>query len=111
MVTRKRGKTLIRKRSIGHRTSVSLEDAFWHSFNEIAAAQNISVVDLVLKIDRARKDTNLSSAIRLFVLNHYRQQTAANYYANGMVRPSCLWATRTLAQTCTALRRLKNCQQ
>ena len=77
MVTRKRGKTLIRKRSIGHRTSVSLEDAFWNLFNEIAAAQNISVVDLVLKIDRARKDTNLSSAIRLFVLNHYRQQTAA----------------------------------
>ena len=51
MVTRKRGKTLIRKRSIGHRTSVSLEDAFWDLFNEIAAAQNISVVDLVLKID------------------------------------------------------------
>jgi predicted DNA-binding ribbon-helix-helix protein len=78
MVTRKRrGKTLIKKRSVGYRTSVSLEDAYWDSFNEIAAAQNISVADLVLKIDRARKDTNLSSAIRLFVLDHYRKQTAA----------------------------------
>ena len=61
------------KRSIliaGHKTSVSLEDAFWRALKEIARAQNASLSHTVAEIDKARKQgNNLSSAIRLFVLD------------------------------------------
>lgn len=60
----------IRKRSItvaGHRTSVSLEDAFWAALSRIAESRGRSVSDLVAQIDRERTG-NLSSAIRVFVL-------------------------------------------
>ncbi|UCH75622.1 MAG: ribbon-helix-helix domain-containing protein [Rhodospirillales bacterium] len=60
----------IRKHSItvaGHRTSVSLEDAFWILLGEIAQSRHRSVSDLVTEIDRDRSG-NLSSAIRVFVL-------------------------------------------
>ena len=63
------------KRSIviaGHKTSVSLEDAFWSALREIAATRKIPLSDLVSTIDNERKHGNLSSAIRLFVLDHYR---------------------------------------
>ena len=62
------------KRSIviaGRKTSISLEDDFWRAFKEIAAARDISLTELVGSIDSGRTG-NLSSAIRLFVLNHYR---------------------------------------
>jgi predicted DNA-binding ribbon-helix-helix protein len=62
------------KRSIKiarHNTSVSLEDAFWSAFKEIAATQKIPLSDLVSTINNERKHGNLSSAIRLFVLDHY----------------------------------------
>ena len=65
------------KRSVtigGHRTSVSLEDAFWKGLKEIAAMRNIPLSDLVSTIDNERQHGNLSSAIRLFVLDHYRTQ-------------------------------------
>jgi len=70
-------KSLVVKRSIvigGHKTSVSLEDAFWRGLKEIAAGQDITLSDLVSAIDAERHDANanLSSAIRLFVLDHYR---------------------------------------
>jgi predicted DNA-binding ribbon-helix-helix protein len=63
------------KRSIviaGHKTSVSLEDEFWVGLKEIAAARGITLSDLVASIDTGRQHGNLSSAIRLFVLHHYR---------------------------------------
>ena len=63
------------KRSIviaGNKTSVHLEDAFWSAFKEIAATRKIRLSDLVSTIDNERKHGNLSSAIRLFVLDHYR---------------------------------------
>lgn len=66
-----------RKRSVtiaGHRTSVSLEDAFWEALAEIAAACGVSVSALIAEIDETRGDRGLSSAIRVHVLNHYRQQ-------------------------------------
>jgi predicted DNA-binding ribbon-helix-helix protein len=68
-------KSQVVKRSIviaGHKTSVSLEDAFWKGLKEIAATRNIPVSDLVSTIDNERQHGNLSSAIRLFVLDHYR---------------------------------------
>jgi predicted DNA-binding ribbon-helix-helix protein len=56
----------------GHKTSVSLEDAFWEGLKEIAKAQRKTLSDLVNSIDIDREHANLSSAIRLFVLNHYQ---------------------------------------
>lgn len=63
------------KRSIvisGHKTSVSLEDAFWLALKEIAIADNITISTLASDIDSRRERGNLSSAIRLFVLGHFR---------------------------------------
>lgn len=67
------------KRSLtlrGHRTSVSLEDEFWAAFREIAAARSQPINVLAAEIDEARgTSTGLASAIRLFVLRHYRAQS------------------------------------
>lgn len=67
----------VAKRSLdiaGHWTSVSLESPFWEALGEIAAERKLSLAALVAEIDRARTPaTNLSSAIRVFVLAHYRQ--------------------------------------
>jgi predicted DNA-binding ribbon-helix-helix protein len=57
----------------GHKTSVSLEDAFWSALKKIAATRKIPLSDLVSTIANERKHGNLSSAIRLFVLDHYRR--------------------------------------
>ena len=57
----------------GHKTSVSLEDAFWQGLKEIAAARRLSLTELVAAIDGGRGGGNLSSAIRLFVLDYYRR--------------------------------------
>jgi predicted DNA-binding ribbon-helix-helix protein len=73
-------KSPVIKRSIviaGHKTSVSLEDAFWQGLKEIADDRSMTLSDLVSTIDTDRRHGNLSSAIRLFVLDHYRNNTAA----------------------------------
>ena len=73
--------SLVIKRSIviaGHKTSVSLEDAFWQGLKEIAAARHISLAELIAAIDGGRRDGNLSSAIRLFVLDHYRGRSGGH---------------------------------
>ncbi len=57
----------------GHRTSVSLEDEFWQAFREIAAERGQPINALAAEIDEARGvDMGLASAIRVFVLRHYR---------------------------------------
>jgi predicted DNA-binding ribbon-helix-helix protein len=71
-----RRKSLIVKRSIrvaGRRTGVSVEDAFWNRFKEIAADRNMTLSDLVTTINSKRKHNNLSSSVRLFVLDHDRR--------------------------------------
>jgi predicted DNA-binding ribbon-helix-helix protein len=68
-------KSPIVKRSIvigGHKTSVSLEDAFWRGLKDIARAQRVTLSKMVADIDKARSQSNLSSAIRLFVLDRLR---------------------------------------
>lgn len=61
----------------GHQTSVSLEPEFWQAFREIAAAGNHSLNGLAAQIDAARgPDEGLASAIRLFVLRHFRDRAA-----------------------------------
>ena len=73
-------KSQVVKRSIvidGHKTSVSLEDAFWTGLREIAQAQHATLSSLVGEIDRTRQG-NLSSAIRLFVLDQVRTTSGVN---------------------------------
>jgi predicted DNA-binding ribbon-helix-helix protein len=70
-------KSQIIKRSIivgGHKTSVSLEDDFWEGLRGIARRRRVTLSNLVDSIDSQREQSNLSSALRLFVLNHYRQR-------------------------------------
>lgn len=66
------------KRSLtlrGHRTSVSLEDAFWRAFREIAQSQGRAINDLAAEIDEQRGiEAGLATAIRLFVLRYYQAQ-------------------------------------
>ena len=73
-------KSLVSKRSIvlaGHKTSVSLEDAFWKDLKEIASRQSLTLSELVSDIDRHRHAGNLSSTIRLFVLECARSAPRA----------------------------------
>jgi predicted DNA-binding ribbon-helix-helix protein len=66
------------KRSLtlrGHRTSVSLEDEFWQAFRAIAAERGATVNGLATEVDEARgADAGLASAIRVFVLSHYKDR-------------------------------------
>lgn len=67
------------KRSIvigpaGHKTSVSLEDDFWHGLRVISFERSETLSEAVTKIDQTRKLANLSSAIRLCVLKYYREK-------------------------------------
>ena len=61
----------------GYKTSVSLEDAFWRGLKDIAGERDMTPSDLVAAIKSEWKHSNLSSAIRLFVLDHYRRRSSA----------------------------------
>jgi predicted DNA-binding ribbon-helix-helix protein len=70
-------KSPVVKRSIviaAHKTSVSLEDAFWNALKEIAIARGTTLSNLVTSIDVGRGQGNLSSCLRLFVLGFYRNR-------------------------------------
>ena len=70
-------KSKVIKRSVivdGRKTSVCLENAFWSCLNEIAQAQGATMSETVTEIDRVRQRPNLSSAIRLFVLDWVRNR-------------------------------------
>jgi len=65
----------IAKRSIvigGHKSSISLEEEFWTALKEIANERGAKLSELVTEIDQSRAASNLSSAIRTFVLLHFR---------------------------------------
>jgi len=67
---------VLRKHSVkiaGHSTSLSLEGVFWDALKEVAAGRGLSLNALIEEIDRGRGG-NLSSAVRVFLLNHYRAQ-------------------------------------
>jgi predicted DNA-binding ribbon-helix-helix protein len=81
-------KSPVIKRSIviaGHKTRVSLEDAFWRGLKEIALSRGVTLSDLVAAIDSERQLGNLSSAIRLFVLDHYKARIGV--HADGRPAP------------------------
>jgi predicted DNA-binding ribbon-helix-helix protein len=72
-------KSAIVKRSVifdGHKTSVSLEGDFWNALRDIANNRDETLSRVISKINADRRFSNLSSAIRLFVLEFYREQCA-----------------------------------
>lgn len=72
---RRPGRAGIAKRSLviaGHSTSVSLEEPFWAALKEMATTRGISVAQAVAAIDEGRGEQNLSSAIRVAVLDYVR---------------------------------------
>jgi predicted DNA-binding ribbon-helix-helix protein len=82
-------KSTVVKRSIvldGHKTSISLEDAFWEGLKDIAKARRLTLRDLVGGIDTQREQGNLSSAIRLFVLGHYRKRATSDAIVDKFAR-------------------------
>ena len=82
-------KSPVVKRSIvvaGHKTSVSLEDAFWEGLKDIAKARRVKLSDLVGSIDTDREHGNLSSALRLFVLGHYQKRAASGLVVDSIAR-------------------------
>jgi predicted DNA-binding ribbon-helix-helix protein len=79
-------KSLIIKRSIiiaGRATSVSLEETFWKAFGEIADGRHMTTSELADEISAGSKAGNLSSAIRLFVLDFYRNQISTHQEQRG----------------------------
>ena len=71
-------KSLVAKRSIvldGHKTSVSLEDAFWQSLRKIADERKETLSSLVSGIDARRKTRNLSSVLRVYILEFYKDRS------------------------------------
>jgi len=79
-------KSEVIKRSVvvaGHKSSVSLENQFWGCLKEISASRETTLSKLVTEIDTSRQQGNLSSAIRLFVLGHYRNAASATSSQQG----------------------------
>jgi predicted DNA-binding ribbon-helix-helix protein len=94
-------KSPVIKRSIirdGHKSSVSLEDQFWDGLHEIADRQNTTVSALIGTIDQGRNNQNLSSAIRVFVLDDFRARVAQKQFIAGQPH-SVVSATSTTAAT------------
>jgi predicted DNA-binding ribbon-helix-helix protein len=80
-------KSPVEKRSVvvgGHKTSVSLESPFWNAMKEIAASRDATLSELVGGIDASRSQGNLSSAIRLFVLDYFRSRQAGATSTDGV---------------------------
>lgn len=61
----------------GHRTSVTLEEAFWQAFRDLATARGLGLNALAAEIDANRPaDSGLASAIRVHILHHLRDEAA-----------------------------------
>jgi predicted DNA-binding ribbon-helix-helix protein len=76
MRRRQKRPSLVKKRTIvigEHKTSVSMEEAFWRSLKEIAAHEGVPITRIVSRIHVERQNANVSSAIRIYVLEHYRR--------------------------------------
>lgn len=58
----------------GHKTSISIEEPFWTALRDVAASDGLSIAALVARIDQQRQDTNLSSAVRVYLLGYYRDR-------------------------------------
>jgi predicted DNA-binding ribbon-helix-helix protein len=87
-------KSAVVKHSIlinSHKTSVSLENEFWFGLREIADHEHITIPVLVERIDRNRDTCNLSSAIRVYVFNHFRRERGQRIDLSDFANePTCL---------------------
>ena len=86
MIRRPGRRSQVWKRSIAigqHKTSISLEAGFWVGLKEIAARERVSIPALVTRIDTDRQHANLSSVVRLYVLDHYRRLVEQALAAGG----------------------------
>jgi predicted DNA-binding ribbon-helix-helix protein len=84
-------KSSVVKRSIvidGHKTSVSLEDPFWTDLKKIAHTRQVTLSELVTKIDGTR-ERSISSAIRLFVLHHFHEDKRMEVAEADLSRGCC----------------------
>jgi predicted DNA-binding ribbon-helix-helix protein len=72
-----------------------LEDQFWDGLHAIAGSENITISMLVEKIDTNRNSYNLSSAIRIFVLDHFRARTSRQIFPNRRPNPHAPTASKT----------------
>lgn len=91
-------KSAIVKRSIvlgGHKTSVSLENEFWDGLHFIADQEKTKLAVLLQKIDAERHNANLSSAIRIYVLNYYQSKSSAETSTTQGRRTAMQWARDT----------------
>jgi len=73
------------KRSVvigGRKTSISIEEPFWNSFKDMTTTRGMTLSKLVAAIDAERTQSNLSSALRSFVLDHYRDQAGGTTAAS-----------------------------
>jgi predicted DNA-binding ribbon-helix-helix protein len=87
-------KSPIIKRSVvihGHKTSVSLEQPFWDAFRDLAEGERISTSALLRKVDAERNNSNLSSAIRVFVLRRIRELADARAPQQAEERARAEW--------------------
>jgi predicted DNA-binding ribbon-helix-helix protein len=110
-------KSSVTKHSVhpaGHKTSVSLEDAFWNGLKEIADGRYITSSELIAEIDAGRQHGNLSSAVRLFVLDFYRYRLLEEAEIAASVRPlplslrltaTCFWCSASSARAAQPLSR------
>jgi predicted DNA-binding ribbon-helix-helix protein len=92
-------KSPVVKRSVvvaGHKTSVSLEEAFWNGMKEISGERSMTLSELVGEIDTKRQQGNLSSAIRLFVLDYFKSRAAGS---SGEPKLPASWSARSLAES------------
>lgn len=67
----------------GHQTSISLEQPFWDALKEAAERQGKTLAGLVAAIDETRGDCGLSGAVRMWILNYYRQRSSERSYDGG----------------------------
>ncbi|HEY2756129.1 MAG TPA: ribbon-helix-helix domain-containing protein [Pseudolabrys sp.] len=92
-------KSAIVKRSVvlnGHKTSVSLENEFWEGLRDIGDAKSAKLSELVRQVDQERSNGNLSSAIRVFVLSHFRgNQPESAQQADHAERRDPAWPAET----------------
>jgi predicted DNA-binding ribbon-helix-helix protein len=96
-------KSTIVKRSVvidGHKTSVSLETPFWDGLRGIAESRQLPLASLLRNIDKSRDHANLSSAIRVFVLTHFRAMARGEPPHQGSGRVPSTFVTDDTALPC-----------
>ncbi len=102
-------KSPVVKRSIvvaGHKTSVSLEEAFWNGMKEISGLRNMTLSELVGEIDNNRQQGNLSSAIRLFVLDYFKNRALPHQDAKVAAQEAKSFRSSPLGQVLSPTRKI-----